>query len=66
MILKLGMKPQGERLYKDYINNDPWMTFTYFTARSTKGAHAFQWRKIVKMSFEGKNFMEMSKWTEGL
>ena len=35
MILKLGMKHQAMKLYKVYINCDPWMTLTYFTARST-------------------------------
>ena len=58
MILKLGLKHQGEELYKVYINHDPGMTLTYFTARSTCVSHAFEWGKIVKMSFEGKYFME--------
>ena len=35
MILKLGMKHQAIELYKVYINRDPWVTLTYFTARST-------------------------------
>ena len=35
MILKPGMKHQGEELNKVYINHDPGMTLTYFTARST-------------------------------
>ena len=35
MILKLGMKHPAEKLYKFYINHDPGMTLTYFTARST-------------------------------
>ena len=35
MILKLGMKHQAIKLYKVYINRDPWMTLIYFTARST-------------------------------
>ena len=35
MILKLGVKHQGMELYKVYINHDPGMTLTYFTARST-------------------------------
>ena len=35
MILKLGMKHQAMELYKVSINRDPWMTLTYFTARST-------------------------------
>ena len=30
MILKLGMKHQGEELYKIYINHDLGMTLTYF------------------------------------
>ena len=33
-ILKLGMKHQAMELYKVYIKCDPWMTLTYFTARS--------------------------------
>ena len=35
MILKLDMKDWGEEFYKVYINHDPGMTLTYFTARST-------------------------------
>ena len=35
IILKLGMKHQAMELYKVYINHDPWITLTYFTARST-------------------------------
>ena len=32
VILKLGMKHQGIKLYKMYINHDHGMIFTYFTA----------------------------------
>ena len=35
MILKLGMKHQGEELYKVYINHGLGMTLTYFMARPT-------------------------------
>ena len=35
MILKLGVKHQCLELYEVYINHDPGMTLTYFTARST-------------------------------
>ena len=35
MILKLGKKHLGIELYKNFINHDPGMTLTYFTARST-------------------------------
>ena len=32
MILKLGLKHLGMELYKVYINHEPGMTLTYFTA----------------------------------
>ena len=35
MILKLGMKHLRMELYTVFINHDPGMTLTYFTARST-------------------------------
>ena len=34
MNLKLGMHHRGLKLYKVYINEDPGLTLTYFTARS--------------------------------
>ena len=45
MILKLGAKHLVIELYKVYINHDPGITLTYFTARST---HALEWEKIGK------------------
>ena len=48
MILKLGMKHLGMELYKVYINHDPRMILTYFTARSTLVSHALEWEKIGK------------------
>ena len=40
------------------------MTLTYFTARSTKVAHAFDMNEeSVKMCFEGKT---CTKWANGL
>ena len=32
MVLKLGMQLKGLKLYKVYINDDPGLTVTYFTA----------------------------------
>ena len=52
--MKLGMKYQALKLYKFYINYDPWMTLTYFTARSTLVAYAFEWGKLLKWDFNGK------------
>ena len=40
------------------------MTLTKFMARSTWVAHAFEWGKTVKMSFEVKSQQEIGKWTE--
>ena len=65
MILKLGMKHQAMELYKVYINHDPVMTLTFFTARSTWAAHAFEWEKIGNCHLMAKNLLRMSKWTEG-
>ena len=45
MILKLGMKHWGLKLYKVYINDDPGLTLTYFTARSNLVPYAFVWEK---------------------
>ena len=48
MILKLGMKCQGEELYKVCINHDPVVTLTYFTAMSVLIGNAFEWGKLLK------------------
>ena len=34
MVLKLGMEHQGLDVYEVYINDDLWLTLTYFNARS--------------------------------
>ena len=44
----LGMKHQWLKHYNVYINHDPVMTLTYFMARSTKVANAFEWGKLLK------------------
>ena len=54
MILKPGMKHQGEELYKVYINHGPGMTLTYLMARSIQGAHAFEWGKLSKCHLKEK------------
>ena len=48
LILKLGMKHQAMVLYRIYTNHDPEMILTYFTARSTLVASAFEWGKLLK------------------
>ena len=51
MILKLGMQHRGLKLYKVYINSDPGLTLTYFTARSSLVPYAFVWEKVKTMDF---------------
>ena len=58
MILKLDIKQQTMELYKVYINHDPGMTLTYFTASSTEVANAFEWEKMVKCYLMGKTYWE--------
>ena len=41
MMLKLGMHHRGLKFYKVYINGDPRLTMTYFTARSNFVTLAF-------------------------
>ena len=36
----------GAKLYKVNLNLEPGMTFTYFTARVSIGALAFEWGKL--------------------
>ena len=51
MILKLGMEHWELKLYKVYINDDPGLTLTYFTARSNLVPYAFVWEKGKTMDF---------------
>ena len=51
MVLKLGMQHRGIKLYKVYINGDPGLTLTYFTARSNLGIKAFIWEKVKTVDF---------------
>ena len=64
MILKLGVKHQGEELYKIHINHDPWMTLTQFMASSTLVAHEFEWGKLSKCHLKRKK--NRRKWANGL
>ena len=66
MTFILGMTHQGKELYKVYINHYPGMTLTYFTARLTKVAYAFEWSKVGKWhlivgNLLGRRFMFMKK-----
>ena len=47
IVLKLGMYHWGFKLYKVYINDDPGLTLTYFTARSNWVICTFEWGKLL-------------------
>ena len=54
MILKFGLQHLGIKLYKVYINDDPGLTLTYFTARSNLVADTFEWGKVLQSHLMGK------------
>ena len=51
MILKLGMQYRELKFYKVYINNNPGLTLTYFTARSNLVTWVFLWEKVKTVNF---------------
>ena len=53
MILKLSMLRKGLKLYKVYINDNPGLTLTYFTARSNWVAYTIEWGNTVTKSLNG-------------
>ena len=70
MILKLGMKHQGEKLrgkaLQSLYKSWPWDDLDLFYGKVNIGRPWIWMGKIVKMSFEGENLQEMGKWTEYL
>ena len=50
--LEIGLYYRGLKLYNIYthINDNPVMTLTYFTARSSLAAHAFKCSKLLVIS----------------
>ena len=63
MILKLVKQHQG-RLYKGYLNDDPGLTLTYFTARLNCVVNTFEWGKTVTKLFNGQNMQQRTRLTE--
>ena len=48
MTLKLGMQHRVLEYYQVCLNDDPELTLTYLTARSTLVPYAFVWGKKVR------------------
>ena len=51
MTLKLGMLHRVLKYYQVYSNDDPGLTLTYFTARSSLVLYAFVWENGKTMDF---------------
>ena len=51
MTLKLGMHHWVLKYYQVCSNDDPWLTLTYFTARSNLVPYAFVWENGKTMDF---------------
>ena len=51
MILKLGMQHWGLKPYEVFINDDPGLTLTYFTARSNLVTKPFLYEKVKTVDF---------------
>ena len=64
MILKLGMYHCGLNLYKVYINDDPGLTLTYFTARSNWVICTFEWEKLLSSHLIEENLQQRNILTE--
>ena len=58
MTLKLGTQQQGLEPYKVCVNDDPWLTLTYFTTRSTLFIKALTFENLDKKYIKSK-FKEM-------
>ena len=43
-----------------HVNYDPGMTLTFFMARSTKVAHAFEWGKLLQCHLKGKTCSKLA------
>ena len=51
MTLELGMQRQLHQYYQVCSNDDPGLTWTYFTARSNLVPYASVWEKVKTMDF---------------
>ena len=52
------------KFYKVYINDDPGLTLTYFTAMSNKVTYMIEWGKLLQSHLIGINLQQRTKMTE--
>ena len=50
---------KGLKLYKVYINDDPGLTLTYFTARSKWVTCMFEWGKLIQSHLMEENLQHI-------
>ena len=58
---RMILKHRGIEVYTVYINHDPEVTLTYFTARSINVADVFERGKLVKCHLLGRNLEGIDK-----
>ena len=67
MIMKLGIQNCEIELCKSYVNNEPGLTFAYFTARSNFFAYVFELGTLLQRHLnEEKNLQKLIKLTKDL
>ena len=66
MILKLGIRHWRVALYKAEINDDPWLTLTYFMTMSNLVFYSFEWGKTVVKSLNSIKLQTMTELTDDL
>ena len=54
------MEHRGRKLYKVYINYDPVLTLTYFTARTNLVTYTFVWGKLLQNHLMGNHHFQTS------
>ena len=55
MILKVSKQHRGLKLYKVCINDVPWLTLTYLTARSNLVTCVVKWVNVLQSHLMGKH-----------
>ena len=56
--ISVGTLHWGLKLYKVYINDDPGLTLTYFTARSNWVTCMFKWGKLLQSHLIVENLQQ--------
>ena len=59
----IGIQHKGHKFYKVYINNEPGLTMTYFTARSILSPICLK-GKFLQSHLMGENLQQRAKLTD--